>query len=306
MPPTKEQAFELYLHDIHDLPLLAPVDEQHLVARLVAGRDVQRQRASGSEVSVDERHRLEQIIADGQRAREALIAAHLRLVIRIARQYTGRGVSLLDLVQEGNVGLMQAVDHFDPQHGVRFATYAVWWVRHAIAHALVEARHPVHLPDDVRAKLYRLYHARNDLLQHLGREPDEHDLAQAAGISVREVRDLLQYHQPVVSLNQPLADDGDNELADVVPDPAAELQLGAAFQAALAEELEQLLRYLNAEEREVLRLRFGLHGKPLRTRQDVAKQLGIRTEHVRQLEARALRKLRSSELIERLRDYVDQ
>ncbi len=306
MTQTKEQTFELYLHDIHDLPLLDPVDEQQLVARLIAGRDGQRQRASQFDVLMDERQHLEQIIADGQRAREALIAAHLRLVIRIARQYTGRGVSLLDLVQEGNVGLMQAVDPFDPQHGVRFATYAVWWIRHAIAYALAEARHPVRLPDGVRAKLYRLYHARNDLLQQLGREPHEHELAQVTGISLREVRDLAQYHQPVVSLNQPLSDDGDNELADVVPDPVAELQLSAVSQAALAEELEQLLRYLNVEERHVLTLRFGLHGEPLRTRRDVAKQLGISMERVRQLEARALRKLRRTELIDQLREYVDQ
>jgi RNA polymerase sigma factor (sigma-70 family) len=289
---TREQAFELYLHDIHDLPLLDPTDEQRLVAHLLAGRDAQHRRADQPDLSPDERRHLDQLIAAGQRARDALIAAHLRLVVRIARQYTGHGLSLLDLVQEGNVGLMQAVDHYDPQHGARFATYAVWWIRHAIADAVAEARHPVRLPAAIRARLYRLYRARSELIR-------------ALGTTGREVRDLLPYLQPVVSLNQPLTDDSTQELAAAVADPRAELQLDAASQVALAEELKQLLDFLNAEERAVVALRFGLHGGPLRTRQDTAQQLGTSTERVRQLEARAVRKLRSSELIERLRDYID-
>ncbi len=302
----REQAFELYLHDIHDLPLLDVEEEQRLLAQLLAGREAQIQLDSQAPVSISERPRLQRIVADSQQARERLIAAHLRLVTRIARQYTGRGVSLLDLIQEGNVGLMQAADHFDPQHAVRFATYAAWWIRHAIAHAVVDERHPVRLPDDVRAKLYRLYRVRNELQQQLGREPYEDELAQAAGFSVRDVRDLAPLRQPVLSLNQPLTDDDDNELTDAVPDPAAELQLASASRVALAEELEQLLGCLDDEERDVLTSRFGLHGRPLQTRQATAKQLGLGTERVRQLEARALRKLRSSELIDHLRDYVDQ
>jgi len=301
----REQAFEAYLHDIHDLPLLDQSQEQRLVARLLAGRAAQQQLASTTAGDA-EQQALARIVADGAKAREALIAAHLRLVIRIARQYTGRGVSLLDLVQEGNLGLTQAADHYDPQHGARFATYAVWWIRHAIAQAVVEAQHPVRLPEDIRTKLYRLYRARAELAQQLGREPHEREIAQALGSTVREVRDLVQYLQPVDSLDRPLDHDSEQTLADVVPDPDAELQLGAASQAALAEELEPLLRYLSDEERRVLELRFGLHGRPLRTRHDVAARLGIGTERVRQLEARALRKLRSSELIERLQDYVDR
>jgi RNA polymerase primary sigma factor len=306
MLQTREQAFELYLHDIQDLSLLDFEEEQRLVVQLIGGRQAQQQLANQFDVPATERQRLEQMVAAGQQARDALIAAHLRLVIRIARQYTGRGMSLLDLVQEGNMALTQAADHFDPQYGARFATYAVWWIRHAIADAVAESRHPVRLPEDVRAKLYRLYHTRADLVQRLGREPHEPELAQATGFSLRLVRDLLQYLQPVVSLNEPLTDDGEQELADVVPDPVAELQLGAASHAVLTDELEQLLGFLNDEERQVLMLRFGLHGGQLQTRQDVAKQLGISTERVRQLEARALRKLRSSELIDQLREYVDQ
>lgn len=306
MAQTREQAFEFYLHDIHDLPLLDLVDEQQLIAGLCAGKDAAKRLAADALPSMAEQQRLEQLVATGERAREKLIVAHLRLVVRVARQYTGRGISLLDLVQEGNIGLLQAVDHFDPSHGVRFATYAVWWVRHAIAHAVAESRHPLRLPEDVRAKLYRLYRARNELLHQYGRGPREHELGRATGLSLREVQELAQYERPMVSLNQPLMDDGENELADVVPDPVAELQLSAASQAALGTELEQILQTLSDEERNVLTVRYGLRSRLLHTRQDTAKQLGISTERVRQLEARALRKLRSSELVERLRDYIDQ
>lgn len=301
----RERAFELYLHDLQDLPLLEPSEEQRLVTHLLAGRAAQLQVASGA-VPAGEEARLAQLIAEGARAREALIAAHLRLVIRIARQYSGRGVSLLDLVQEGNLSLIQAADHFDPQHRARFATYAVWWIRHAIAHAVAEAHHPVRLPDQARAKVYRLYRARTELMPRLGREPYEHELAQATGWTVREVRELLPYLQPAVSLSQPLNDEAEQTLADVIRDPVAELELGTVLQAALAAELEPLLGSLSDEEREVVTLRFGLQGRPLRSPQDVAQQLGSSTERVHRLEARALRKLRSAELSDRLQDYVER
>ncbi len=306
MMREREQVFDLYLHDIHDLPLLSLADEQRLVAQIVEGRNAQQQLVTAEMLAFEQRCRLDQIVAAGQQARDKLIAAHLRLVVRIARQYTSRGILLLDLIQEGNLGLIQAVDHFDPQYGARFATYAVWWIRHAITQAVAEAQHPVRLPDTVRAKVYLLYRARTDLLQRLGREPNEHELAQATNLPLREVCYLLHYLQPTVSLNQPLNEDEAYELADMIPDPAAEIEISTASQAVLAEELEQLLHNLNDDERRVLTLRFGLYHHPLRTRQEVAKLLDISTERVRQLEARALRKLRSSELLDQLHEYIDR
>lgn len=305
MPDTIEEAFELYLHDIHDLPLLGQADEQRLVAQMLDGRQAAHRLREQLHLTDDDRKHLEQMIAAGQQARDALVAAHLRLVIRIARQYTSRGVSLLDLIQEGNLGLVQAAEHFDPQYGVRFATYAVWWIRHAVARAIAETGHLVRLPDEVRFKLYQLYHARNELMQRLGREPNEAELGQAVNLPAPEVRLLNQYLQPVLSLNTPLNEEREDEQVDVVPDPAAELQLSEALQHALTEELETLLQYLSEEERRVLALRFGLHGHPLRSRQDVADLLGVTSERVRQIEARALRKLRTPELLQRLQDYID-
>ncbi len=306
MPDTIEQAFEIYLHDIHDLSLLDEADEQRLVAQILDGREAAQRLREEPYLANEERKHLEQVIAAGQQARDALVAAHLRLVIRIARQYTSRGVSLLDLIQEGNLGLVQAAEHFDPRYGVRFATYAVWWIRHAIARAVAEAGHLVRLPDEVRSRLYQLYRARNVLLQQLGREPNEVELGQAVGLPASEARLLSQYLQPVLSLNAPLNEEREDEQVDVVPDPVAELQLSEALQRALAEELENLLQYLNEEERHVLTLRFGLHDHPLRSRQDVADLLGVTSERVRQMEARALRKLRTPELLQRLQDYIVQ
>ena len=306
MTTAHEQAFELYLHDIRDLPLLSRDDEQRLRMRLRDGQLAARRLAVEPGLAASERVRLEQVVADAQAARDELIAAHLRLVVRIARQYTGRGPSLLDLIQEGNLGLLQAAEHFDQERGVRFATYAVWWIRHTIARAVAEGGHPVHLPDEVRLKVYRLHGARNALLQQLGREPHDAELTEATGLSRDEVRELSQYLQPVLSLNAPLDEEETGELVDVVPDPAAELELSAAMHSALAVELEDLLRHLTDEERAVLALRFGLHGQPLHSRQDVARLLPMSSERVQRLEARALRKLRDPELLQRLQEVMDR
>lgn len=301
---SMEQSFELYLHDLHDLPLLAPDDEQQLVARLQAGRQAA-QRLEPCLAS-SERAVLTRVVADGEQARDQLVAAHLRLVVRIARQYTSRGVSLLDLIQEGNVALLQAAEHFDPAYEVRFATYATWWIRHAIAAAVSETGYPIRLPQNARRNVYRLYRARNDLLQRLEREPNEAELAEVTGLPVADVLLLSQYLQPVLSLNTPLGDEDTADLIDIVPDPVAELQLSAALQGAVAEELAHLLQSLTPDEKEVLAHRFGLYGQPLRSRQDVGKILGLSTDHVQHLEARALRKLRDPELVRQLEQAMDQ
>ncbi len=303
---TTEQSFDLYLHDLHDLPLLAREEEQQLMARLRAGRQARQRLESEPGPDPAERAALARAIADGEQARDELVAAHLRLVVRIARQYTSRGVSLLDLIQEGNLALLQAAEHVDPAYGVRFATYASWWIRHAIARAVAEIANPIRLPEDVRRNVYRVYRARNELLQQLEREPLDADLAQVTDLSIDEVRRLSQYLQPVLSLDASVGEEADSELVDIVPDPVAELQLSAALRSAVAEELEHLLQRLTVEEKEVLALRFGLNGQPLRSRQDVGKVLGLPNDRVQRLEARALRKLRDPELLQLLEAAMDR
>jgi RNA polymerase primary sigma factor len=276
-----------------------------LIARLRAGRQAAQHLEAEPELAAADRAALARAVADGDEARDELIAAHLRLVVRAARQYTSRGVSLLDLIQEGNLALLHAAENFDPAHGVRFATYALWWVRHAIARAVADMRHSIRLPEDARLKVYNLYRARNALLQQLEREPRGVELAEATGLSIAEVNHLSQYLQPVLSLDMPAGEEADNELVDVVPDPEAELQLSTALQSALAAELEHVLQQLTTEEQQVLKLRFGLHNQPLQSRRDVAQSLGMTAEHVQRLEARALRKLRDPELLRRLEEVME-
>lgn len=301
-----EQGFELYLHDLRDLPLLSHEDEQGLVARVEAGRQASARLATEPEITPSERTQLARAVADGEQARDDLIAAHLRLVVRIARQYTSRGVSLLDLIQEGNIALLQAARNFDPAYGVRFATYASWWIRHAIGGAAAEAGHAIRLPEDARRNVYRLYRARNELVQQLEREPRELELAEATGMSISDIRHLSQYLQPVMSLNMPVGEDDDADLLDIVPDPVAELHLSTALRGVVAQELEELFQRLTPEEKEVLALRFGLYGSPLHSRQDAGKLLRLTTERIQRLEARALRKLRDPELLHRLAEVMDQ
>lgn len=302
---STEQSFELYLHDLHDLPLLTREDEQRLAARLHAGHEAEQRLASEPAPARSERPALARAVADAEQARAELVAAHLRLVVRIARQYTSRGVSLLDLIQEGNLALIQAAAQFDPEHGVRFATYATWWIRHAIARAVADIGRAIRLPDDVRLKVYRLYRARNELTQQLEREPSDSELAQATGLQTHEARALLQYLQPVLSLDAPVREEGDDELIDIVPDPVAEFQLSDILQGVLAGELEALLQHVTPEERKVLTLRFGLGDQTLRSRHEVAARLHITVEQAQRLEARALRKLRDPELLQRLQDLMD-
>lgn len=305
MTTPRERSFELYLHDIRDLPLLTPDDEQRLIARVREGREAAARLASDAELLPRERPVLEHAVAAADAARAELTAAHLRLVVRLARQYTGRGVSLLDLIQEGNLALLQAAEHFEPQYGVRFATYAVWWIRHAIARTVAEGGHAFHIPDEVRRRVYRMFRARSDLLQQLEREPSEAELAHASGLSATEIRELSRYLAPVLSLETPLGEEGDDELLDVVPDPRAEIELSSPLRSALSDELSALLQRLTPEERTVLTLRFGLADEVLRSRQEVAERLGYSSEKVQRLEARALRKLRDPELLQRLREVME-
>lgn len=300
-----EPSFDLYLHDLHDLPLLTPEKEQRLSAEIEAGNGATGELAKTSSVPWEERQLLERRIAEAEAAREALVAAHLRLVVRIARQYTSRGISLLDLIQEGNLALVQAARNFEPGKGGRFATYAAWWIRHAIARAVASASHPIRVPDDTRLKLYRLHRARVELLQQLEREPHTEELADATGLTSDEIGRLAVFLQPVLSLETRLGEDADDELLDMIADPVAELELSAALQSAIGLEFDALLQRLTDEESAVLTLRFGLRDQVLRSRQEVASELSIPTERVQRLEARALRKLRDPELLRRLRAEMD-
>ncbi len=255
----------LYLRDIAKVPLLAPEQEQELARRVQAG-------------DVD--------------AERQLIEANLRLVVRVARRYLNRGLSLLDLIEEGNLGLLHAVTKFQPGRGTRFSTYAVWWIRQAVARALANQARTIRLPVHIELLLGQYMRKKAALTQDLGRAPTTEEIAKALGQPIEEIQHIERMSRHPVSLDAPIGQDGGGKLEDLVKD--AEALPGAGFAAALKarEDLAGVLRDLPHTERSVLELRFGLSGEEPRTLESIGRQLGLTRERVRQIEAAALARLR--------------
>jgi RNA polymerase primary sigma factor len=255
----------LYLRDIAKVPLLAPEQEQELARRVQAGD------------------------ADAERQ---LIEANLRLVVRVARRYLNRGLSLLDLIEEGNLGLLHAVTKFQPGRGTRFSTYAVWWIRQAVARALANQARMIRLPVHVEVLLGQFMKKKAALTQDLGRAATTEEIAKALGQPLEEIEHIERMNQRPVSLDAPIGQEGDGKLEDLVKDgePLPGSGLGAALKAR--EDLAGVLRDLPATERSVLELRFGLSGEEPRTLESIGRQLGITRERVRQIETVALGRLR--------------
>jgi RNA polymerase primary sigma factor len=255
----------LYLSDIAKVPLLTPEQEQELARRVQAGD------------------------ADAERQ---LIEANLRLVVRVARRYLNRGLSLLDLIEEGNLGLLHAVTKFQPGRGTRFSTYAVWWIRQAVTRALANQARMIRLPVHIELLLGQYMKKKAALTQDLGRAPNTEEIAKALGQPVEEVEHIERMSQRPVSLDAPIGQDGGGKLADLVKDAGALPGAGLAAALRAPEDLAGVLRDLPDAERGVLELRFGLSGEEPRTLESIGRQLGITRERVRQIEATALARLR--------------
>ena len=290
-----------YLREIRPQRRLSADEEQHLAAQLAAGR-VARQRLRESTFSVDEQAALHETIAVAEAARQRLVMTHLRLVVALARSYANRGVPLLDLIQEGNIGLLQAIEKFDPQRGFRLATYATWWIRQAIQRALHDQGRPIRLPAATRALLVRLYRANAQLTQQLGREPTAKELAAELSISLRQIEEIMPLLQEPLSLEAPLDEEGETALEELVPDSKS-----GNVEELVADQLAQdyirmTLAKLTAEEQRVLTLRYGLDDGCFRALDEVGALLGLRRDQVRKIEGRALRKLRHLRLAEFLID----
>ncbi len=300
--PSTADGIRMYLQDIGRVDLLSTEEERRL-ARLVAEGIEAAEKIDNGPASDEERRQLLRQVSRGQRARHALTQANLRLVVSIAKRYTNRGVQLLDLIQEGNLGLMKAVEKFDYSKGFKFSTYATWWIRQAITRSIADQARTIRIPVHMVEHLNRLLRGRREFLQEFRREPSVVELAERLHMPEDRVSELLRWSQEPLSLDSPVGEGDDADLGDFVADDVA----GPASQVEaldLETKIVELLSSLGEREREILQMRFGLGLDRPRTLEEVGAELGVTRERIRQIEAKTLARLRSPLMAERLREFL--
>jgi RNA polymerase primary sigma factor len=296
----------MYLKEIGKVSLLTGEQEVTLAKRIEAGVQATERLATETGLSDEQREGLQAVATDGELARRQLTEANLRLVVSIAKRYVGRGMALLDLVQEGNLGLIRAVEKFDYTKGFKFSTYATWWIRQAITRAIADQARTIRIPVHMVETMNKVLRVQRQMLQELGREPTVEEVAAKVELTPDRVRDIQRISLEPVSLETPVGEEDDSSLGDFVEDPSAIAPATAAERARLVADIEEALEELNDREREVVRLRFGLDDGQVRTLEEVGKQFGVTRERIRQIESKTLAKLRHPTRSQRLRDYLDQ
>ncbi len=283
----------MYLKEIGRVPLLSMEQEKSLAMRIEAG-ELESHRDGSADFSV---------VDAGEEAKRQLTEANLRLVVSIAKKYVGRGMLFLDLIQEGNLGLIRAVEKFDYRKGYKFSTYATWWIRQAITRALADQARTIRIPVHMVETINRLIKVSRQLLQELGREPLVEEIAEAMALTPEKVREVMKISQEPISLETPIGEEEDSHLGDFIEDQEAVAPAEAASVMLLKEKMQDVLQNLTERERKVLVLRFGLEDGHQRTLEEVGQEFGVTRERIRQIEAKALRKLRHPSRGKALKDY---
>ena len=297
---------KMYLKEIGKVNLLTPEEELSLAKRMADGETAKEQLEEiGEEIDEDTKKQIDLLIADGEKAKKSLAEANLRLVVSIAKRYVGRGILFLDLIQEGNLGLIKAVDKFDYTKGYKFSTYATWWIRQAITRAIADQARTIRIPVHMVETINKLVRVSRQLVQELGREPTPEELAKELNMPVDKVREISKISQEPVSLETPIGEEEDSHLGDFIPDEDAPAPSEAASFVLLKEQLGAVLETLSEREAKVLRLRFGLDDGRARTLEEVGKEFDVTRERIRQIEAKALRKLRHPSRSKKLKDFLD-
>jgi RNA polymerase primary sigma factor len=304
MRPVVADPVRMYLKEIGRVPLLTAIEEVELAKRIEAGLFAAEKLSYGI-ADPDLRDGLHRIVEDGLVAKRKLIEANLRLVVSIAKRYVGRGMLFLDLIQEGNLGLIRAVEKFDYTKGYKFSTYATWWIRQAITRAIADQARTIRIPVHMVETINKLSRVQRQLLQQLGREPTPDEIGHELDLPADRVLEIMRIGQEPISLQSPIGKEEDSNLGDFIEDNDAIVPLEAASFVLLQEQLDGILRALTDREQRVIQMRYGLTDGHARTLEEVGREFGVTRERIRQIESKTLSKLRHPSRSQQLRDYLE-
>jgi RNA polymerase primary sigma factor len=306
VPASTSDPVRMYLKEIGRVPLLSALEEVDLAKRVEAGLFAAEKLAVAGVLPAAHVHELELLEREGQRAKARLIEANLRLVVSIAKRYVGRGMLFLDLIQEGNLGLIRAVEKFDYTRGYKFSTYATWWIRQAITRAIADQARTIRIPVHMVETINKLIRVQRQLLQELGREPTPEEIGAQLEMTPERVVEIQKLAQEPVSLETPIGEEDSSNLGDFIEDTDAIVPMDAASFLLLREQLDAVLHALTDREKKVIQLRFGLLDGQPRTLEEVGQEFGVTRERIRQIESKTLSKLRHPSRSQKLRDYLDE
>jgi RNA polymerase primary sigma factor len=295
----------VYLNGIGKTALLTAEEEVELAKRIEAGVFAQHVLDTAKRLTPTRRDEMGELVRDGRRAKDHLLKANLRLVVSLAKRYTGRGMPLLDLIQEGNLGLIRAVEKFDYTKGFKFSTYATWWIRQAITRAMADPARTIRIPVHMVEVINKLARVQRQMLQDLGREPTPEELSRELDMTPEKVVEVQKYGREPISLHTPLGEDGDSEFGDLIEDSEAVVPADAVSFTLLQEQLHSVLDTLSEREAGVVSMRFGLSDGQPKTLDEIGKVYGVTRERIRQIESKTMSKLRHPSRSQVLRDYLD-